>query len=49
MEEEVPSLGEVIERPSEFLPPHKAPFEELFRYVDLIRTLQIHSHSLVLV
>lgn len=37
LDEEVPSLREVIETPTEVLPVGKVPFEELYRYVELIR------------
>ena len=37
LEEEVPSLREVIEAPAEVLPAGKVPCEELYRYVELIR------------
>jgi hypothetical protein len=49
LEEEVPSLREVIEAPHDVLPPGKVPFEELFRYVELIKHLKTPTQTVVLV
>jgi hypothetical protein len=49
LEEEVPSLREVIETPNEVLAPGKVPFEELYRYVELIRELRSLKNTLILV
>lgn len=45
----MPTLREVIEAPNDVLPPGKVPFEELFRYVELIRHLKTPSQTVVLV
>jgi hypothetical protein len=49
LEEEVPSLREVIEAPYDVLPPGKVPFEELFRYDELIKHLKTPTQTVVLV
>ena len=37
MEEEVPSLKEVLSQYHQILPSQRVPFEELFRYIELVK------------
>ena len=37
MEESIPSLKDVLAYPKLILSPQKLPFEELFRYVELVK------------
>lgn len=37
MEEEVPSLQEALTQYHQILPSQRVPFEELFRYVELVK------------
>lgn len=37
IDEEVPTLREVLDNYKQVLPSHKVPFEELYRYVELVK------------
>jgi hypothetical protein len=49
MEEEVPTLRDVIQNPFNVLKVGKVPFEELFRYIELVRDIRQHHQSMILI
>ena len=47
IEEEIPSLREVLAQQNQLQPPQRVPFDELFRYVELVRECRLGSQLMI--
>ena len=47
VEEQIPSLQEVLTQCDQIIPGQKVPFEELFRYIELVRECRLGSQLML--